>query len=62
MKKHQRRSTIALSTEIKERLDEIKHPGQSYDGLIRELVDFWKKAHPPKEAAPPGKKEGGKSG
>jgi len=26
----------------KEALDSIKHPGQSYDGLIQELVRYWK--------------------
>ena len=57
----QGRATIALSKRTKEVLDEMRHPSQSYDGVIRGLVDFWKKAHPLKEAPPPGK-EGGKSG
>lgn len=61
MKKRQGRATVSMSIQTKEELDGIKHTGQSYEGLLRDLVDFWQKAHPPKEAAPPGKKEGGRS-
>jgi len=31
-----------LSQTTKDGLDSIRHPGQSYDGLIQELVRFWK--------------------
>ena len=36
------RSTIAVSRRTKQALDSIKHPGQSYEGLIQELIMFWK--------------------
>ena len=35
-------TTIAVSQRTKDALDSIKHPGQSYDGLIQELVNFLK--------------------
>lgn len=44
-----KRTSIAISDQTKRRLDEIKHTGQSYDGLIQELVELWKKGHPKKE-------------
>jgi len=37
-----RNTTIAISQQTKGALDSIKHPGQSYDGLIQELVKFWR--------------------
>lgn len=37
-----RRTTIAILQQTKHTLDSIKHPGQSYDGVIQELVKFWK--------------------
>jgi len=37
-----KRPSISISEEAKELLDSIKHTGQSYDGLIRELVMSWK--------------------
>ncbi len=36
------RSSISISQQTKDELDSIKHSGQSYDGLIKELVKFWK--------------------
>jgi hypothetical protein len=33
---------LRVSEETKHALDSIKHPGQSYDGLIRELFSLWK--------------------
>ncbi len=36
------RSNISVSRGTKNALDSIKHYGQSYDGLIQELVGFWK--------------------
>ena len=39
--KNKNRVTMNISWETKELLDLIKHTGQSYDGLIRELVASW---------------------
>jgi len=36
-----RRSSISVSWRTKNALDSIKHSGQSYDGLIQELVKSW---------------------
>ncbi len=36
------RSSISIAGQTKQALDSIKHAGQSYDGLIQELVEFWK--------------------
>ena len=41
--KTRKRAGISISKETKELLDSIKHTGKSYDGLIRELVMYWKK-------------------
>ncbi len=41
--KSKKRVTVSISRETKEFLDSIKHTGQSYDGLIRELALGWKK-------------------
>jgi len=35
------RTTIGLKRTTKDRLDNSKSPGQSYDGFIRQLVDLW---------------------
>jgi hypothetical protein len=45
--KSKKRVTVSISRETKDFLDSIKHTGQSYEGLIRDLVMCWKK----KEAA-----------
>ena len=37
------RTSIGLLRSTKEMLDQIKHQGQSYDGLLQELVSLWKK-------------------
>lgn len=37
-----KKTSIAVSQKTKDALDLIKHPGQSYDGLIQELVKFLK--------------------
>jgi len=37
-----RNTTIAISQRTKDALDSIKHPGQSYDGVIQELLKFVK--------------------
>jgi len=36
------RTTINISRELKAELDSMKHPGQSYNGIIWELIRFWK--------------------
>ena len=36
------RANIGMSRTTKEALNSIKHQGQSYDGLLQELIRFWK--------------------
>ena len=36
------RSSLSISKSTKASMDSIKHAGQSYDGVIQELVKFWK--------------------
>lgn len=36
-----KRTTISILKPTKDALDSIKHPGQTYDGVIQELVKFW---------------------
>jgi len=38
-----KRPTIAILQRTKDDLDSIKHPGQTYDGVVQELIDLWKK-------------------
>ena len=38
-----KRTTIAILERTKDDLDSVKHPGQTYDGVIQELIDLWKK-------------------
>ena len=38
----ERRLCIAVKQQTKDGLDLIKHPGQSYDGVIQDLLEFWK--------------------
>ena len=45
MNDKKKRKSIGISQQTKDVLDSIKHPGQSYEGLIQELVRFWKKEH-----------------
>ena len=45
-----KRTTIAILERTKDDLDSVKHPGQTYDGVIQELIDLWKKVKE-KEAA-----------
>jgi len=40
--KKRKRVTINISAEAKMELDSVKSLGQSYDGVIRQLVRFWK--------------------
>ena len=44
--------TLAVKRETKEALDSIKHPGQTYDGVVQELVILWKEQHPASKGAP----------
>ncbi len=44
-KVRERRSCIAVRQQTKNALDSVKHPGQSYDGVIQEVIKFWKKEH-----------------
>lgn len=37
-----KRTTLSISRATKDILDSTKHTGQSYDGLIRELITYWK--------------------
>jgi len=37
-----KRAVINITQEAKSQMDDIKSEGQSYDGIIRELVKFWK--------------------
>jgi len=39
--KTRKRASVSISKETKGFLDSIKRPGQSYDGVIRELVMHW---------------------
>ena len=44
-----KRVTISITPRTKEALDKMKHPGQSYDGLIRELIRLGQKEQPEKK-------------
>lgn len=47
-----KRTTVSISRRTKDALDSMKHPGQSYDGLIQELTKFWKEEHRVEERGP----------
>jgi len=42
-RKSTKRVSLSISRETKAMLDSVKHTGQSYNGLLQELVIFWKK-------------------
>jgi hypothetical protein len=42
-RKIKKRVSLSISAETKAKLDSIKHTGQSYNGLLHELVTFWNK-------------------
>jgi len=42
-KEENKRVSLSISRETKVMLDSIKHTGQSYNGLLQELVTLWKK-------------------
>jgi predicted CopG family antitoxin len=48
---NKKRASLNISKEAKEKLDEVKHTGQSYDGLIRELLIQRNKLQETKEIA-----------
>lgn len=37
----ERHPCIAVKQQTKDGLDSIKRPGQSYDGVIQDLISFW---------------------
>ena len=37
------RTSISILRQTKDALDSIKHPGQSYNGLIQELINLWQR-------------------
>ena len=41
--KGENRVSLSISRETKAMLDSVKHMGQSYNGLLQELVTLWKK-------------------
>jgi hypothetical protein len=41
----QERAHISLNSRTKEALDSIRAPGQSYDGIIQELIAQWNENH-----------------
>ena len=41
--KTRKRASISVSRETKKLLDSVKRPGQSYDGIIQELLMNWEK-------------------
>ena len=45
------RSTVSISCQTKEELDKLRHPGQSWNGLFKELLEFWVEEHKPKETS-----------
>ena len=47
----QRRTHISLKIRTKETLDSIRAQGQSYDGIIQELIGQWWQNHFPKDVA-----------
>ncbi len=50
------RSSISITSQTKQGLDSIKHVGQSYDGLLQEMLTCWKENR--SESRPP--RKGGK--
>ena len=37
----QRRAYISVNSRTKENLDSIRAPGQSYDGIVQQLIKLW---------------------
>ena len=49
----EKRVNISIRRETRGTLDSIRHIGQSYDGVIQELIRFWKGEHPEEIARQP---------
>jgi hypothetical protein len=45
-----KRATLNISKDAKDKMDELKHTGQSYDGFIQELLIYWEKQQKIKES------------
>jgi hypothetical protein len=48
-------TTIALKKITKEKIDKIRAPGQCYDGVINELVEYWERYRIGSSLCGPGK-------
>ncbi len=44
-RKYYQKTTVGLSQHTKETLNSMKKFGQTYDSLVRELIDFWDSKH-----------------
>lgn len=41
--------SVRISKEVQEKLDKMRHPGQSYDGVLREILmelEEWRRKSP----------------
>jgi hypothetical protein len=47
----QERAHISLNSRTKEALDSIRAPGQSYDGIIQQLIRLWNRQSEPDEVS-----------
>lgn len=45
MKDNEKRTTVQLLGSTKARLDDIGRKNDSYDDIIRRLIDFWERSH-----------------
>lgn len=50
------RTSIGVSRQTRDNLNSIRHTGQSYSGLIQELVEFWKAKRVSTRPREPGEK------
>lgn len=46
-------ATIQLNPDTKAALKLIMHPGQTWGGVVQELLDFWNAHHPSQPREPP---------
>ncbi len=44
-RKYYQKTTVGLSQYTKETLNSMKQVGQTYDNLVRELIEFWDNKH-----------------
>jgi hypothetical protein len=47
----QERAHISLNSRTRDALDLIKAPGQSYDGIIQQLIRLWNRQSEPDEVS-----------